>query len=352
MSKKRGEIIRKFLLENTPAHPQDLAAFTGEHFQITRPAILKHIRKLLDLGLLKAKGTNRNRRYLLCPIVDMEWNYLLANVEGEDWLWHQDLLPLLSELPRNVLNILQHCFTEMFNNAIDHSGGSGAHVHLTVDALNTEIVLSDNGEGIFTKIQREMNLLDERHAVLELSKGKLTTDPSRHTGEGIFFSSRLVDTFTILSGGVYFSHEHLTDIDWIAERGKFETGTCVFMEIRNDSPRIAKDIFDQYSPEENDYAFTKTVVPVRLAQYGDELLVSRSQAKRLLVRVDRFRTVIFDFTDVENIGQAFADEVFRVFQNDYPEIELASIKMSTNVEKMINRVLQPGSLALPFTHKY
>ena len=339
MSKKRGEIIRQFLLENTPNHPQDLAAFTGEHFQITRPAVLKHIRKLLDQALLKAEGTNRNRRYFLHPIIDKEWDYLLANVEGEDWLWHQDLSPFLSDLPKNVLDILQHCFTEMFNNAIDHSGGSGAHVHLTVDAINTEIIICDNGEGIFVKIKKEMNLLDERHAVLELSKGKLTTDPLRHTGEGIFFSSRLVDTFTILSGGGYFSHEHISDIDWIAERGKFETGTCVFMEIKNDSTRTTKEIFDQYSPEENDYAFTKTVVPVRLAQYGDELLVSRSQAKRLLVRVDRFRTVLFDFTDVESVGQAFADEVFRVFQNDHPEIELAPINMNTNVKRMVNRVL-------------
>ncbi len=337
MSKKRGETIRQFILENTGGHPQDIAAFTGDHFQITRPAVLKHIRKLIDQGLLHVQGSNRNRRYSLVPITNQEWNYLLDNVEGEDWIWHQDIAPLLGKLPKNVFDILQHCFTEMFNNALDHSGGSGAYVHLTVDAVNTAIMLCDNGEGIFAKIQRELGLLDERHAILELSKGKLTTDPSRHTGEGIFFSSRLPDRFTILSGGVYFSHEHISDIDWVIERKKFENGTCVFMEIKNDSPRTAKEIFDQYSPEENDYAFTKTVVPVRLAQYGDELLLSRSQAKRLLVRVDRFRTVLFDFTDVESIGQAFADEVFRVFQNNHPEIELIPVNINDDVEKMINR---------------
>lgn len=302
---------------------------------------MKHIRKLIKSGLLQFEGTNRNRKYSLRPIVDQIWDYLPENVAGEDWLWHQDLAPLLKDLPPNVLGILQHCFTEMFNNIIDHSGGNAAHVHLTVDAVNTEIMLCDNGDGIFVKIQKEFGLLDERHAVLELSKGKLTTDPSRHTGEGIFFSSRLVDRFAILSGGVYFSHEHNTDIDidWIDERGKFENGTCVFMEIQNNSQRTAKEIFDQYSPEENDYAFTKTVVPVRLAQYGDELLVSRSQAKRLLVRVDRFKTVLFDFSDVKNIGQAFADEVFRVFQNNHPEIELVPIHTNEDVKKMISRAM-------------
>ena len=56
--------------------------------------------------------------------------------------------------------------------------------------------------GIFKKIQKALDLLDERHAILELAKGKLTTDPKHHTGEGIFFTSRMFDEFTILSGGV------------------------------------------------------------------------------------------------------------------------------------------------------
>ena len=55
----------------------------------------------------------------------------------------------------------------------------------------------------------------------------------------------------------------------------------------------------------DDYSFAKTVVPVRLAKIGDENLVSRSQAKRLLQRVDRFRCVVLDFDQVGSIGQAF-----------------------------------------------
>jgi hypothetical protein len=61
--------------------------------------------------------------------------------------------------------------------------------------LDTEIVIYDEGEGIFKKIQRELGLLDARHSVLEISKGKLTTDPDNHTGEGVFFSSRMFDDF-------------------------------------------------------------------------------------------------------------------------------------------------------------
>ena len=42
-----------------------------------------------------------------------------------------------------------------------------------------------------------MHLLDERHAILELSKDQLTTDPARHTGDGIFFTSRMFDSFDL-----------------------------------------------------------------------------------------------------------------------------------------------------------
>lgn len=86
----------------------------------------------------------------------------------------------------------------MFNNAIDHSGGTAITVQINKTAISTEIIISDDGIGIFKKIQSEFDLLDERHAIFELSKGKLTTDPRNHSGEGIFFTSRMFDQFEIL----------------------------------------------------------------------------------------------------------------------------------------------------------
>jgi uncharacterized protein (DUF1330 family) len=82
---------------------------------------------------------------------------------------------------------------------------------------------------------------------------------------------------------------------------------------------------------------TKMLVPVCLEQHGDEALVARSQAKRLLARVDKFKVVIFDFADVSTIGQAFADEIFRVFRNQHPEIEMTRLNASKEVEQMIRR---------------
>lgn len=106
------------------------------------------------------------------------------------------------------------------------------------------------------------------------------------------------------------------------------------MKLNNHSIRIDSDIFKKYSSEDG-ISFSKTVVPVTLARYGDEKLVSRSQAKQLLSRVDQFESVVLDFAGVDSIGQAFADEVFRVFSRSHPNTNIVSIRANESILKSI-----------------
>ncbi|MFT4198570.1 MAG: STAS-like domain-containing protein [Pseudoxanthomonas sp.] len=76
---------------------------------------------------------------------------------------------------------------------------------------------------------------------------------------------------------------------------------------------------------------------MRLAKVGDENLISRSQAKRLLQRVENFRHVTLDFAEVSGIGQGFADEIFRVFANAHPDAELVASHAVPEVQQMIRR---------------
>lgn len=70
---------------------------------------------------------------------------------------------------------------------------------------------------------------------------------------------------------------------------------------------------------------------------GGTDLITRSQAKRLMQRVERFRTVMLDFSGVAGIGQAFANEVFRVFANAHPDVELVPVHTVPAVQQMIRR---------------
>jgi hypothetical protein len=84
-------------------------------------------------------------------------------------------------------------------------------------------------------------------------------------------------------------------------------------------------------------------VLIKLAKYEKEQLLSRSQARRVLARFERFEEVLLDFSDVEMIGQAFADEIFRVYQREHPDIRIIPISASPAVESMIARAEGKGN---------
>lgn len=335
----RGEDIRRYIIENIEKYPSAIAKLAVNHFGITRQAVNKHLQGLAAEKSITQTGKTRNRAYKLCPLSEWKRSYQITDKLAEDVVWRDDIAPVLGDTPDNVKDIWQYGFTEMFNNAIDHSGGTTIIVKVAKTAAATEMVVLDDGVGIFRKIQQALGLLDERHAVLELAKGKLTTDPARHSGEGIFFSSRVFDAFQILSGGVFYSHNFGDESDWILEAQG--TGTLVRMRLHNHTARTVRKVFDQFTSGD-DYGFNKTVVPVELAQYGGDKLVSRSQAKRLLARVELFKMVVFDFAGVVTVGQAFADEIFRVFPLQHPNIELVWIHANSEVKRMIERAKSGG----------
>lgn len=331
--RKRGEELRQYILENAETNPKELISLTIQKYNITRQAVHKHIRILIEQGaLIRIK----NGQYELRPQEEWSTTIPISDKTSEDVVWRNEIAQRISQLPDNALSIWHYGFTEMFNNVIDHSESKTVFVGIKKTAYSTEMFISDFGVGIFNKIRKAMDLLDERHAVLELTKGKLTTDPTRHSGEGIFFTSRMFDKFSILSGDVFLSHNYGNDEDWILENQENQNGTWITMRLKNNTSRTTKEIFDKFTSGDN-FGFTKTVVPVRLAQYGNEKLVSRSQAKRLLERIDRFKIVLFDFNEVESIGQGFADEIFRVFANQHPYIEIMPLNANNTVMQMIQR---------------
>lgn len=332
-----GEKVREFLIQGIVEKEPHLVTSAVRKFAISRQAVLKHVERLKLQNAILIRGTKRKPVYELVPIQVVEQNYLLKEHPEEHDIWEQLVLPLISNLPGNVLGIWIHAFTEMFNNAIDHSGSDSIHVRVSLSAQATEIQVSDNGIGIFKKIQGELDLQDERHALFELSKGKLTTDPKNHSGEGIFFTSRMLDRFEILAGGLFYVHRRDFRYDWLVGDSRPQGGTLVTMALSNHSAMTSKKTFDQFSSTDGEYGFNKTVIPIALAQFGSDSLVSRSQAKRVLVRADKFEHVMFDFAEIPSIGQAFADQIFRVYANEHPGIQLTPINMNPDVRQMVER---------------
>src|SRR5712691_10725348 len=242
----RGAEIRQFILEHVQEHPHDIVTLTAQTFGISRQGVHRRLQSLLHQTMLCVSGTTR-KRYTLRPLVHWVHTYALSANEAEDLIWRRDIRPLLGALPENVLDIWQYGFTEIFNNAIEHSAGQTVVLSVDQTAIDTKIAMLDDGEGIFKKLTRELGLEDERHAVLELAKGKVTTDPVHHTGEGIFFTSRMFDDFRIRSGHVLFAHQRTAAEDWIYEEHTSLDGTRVSMRVHNQASHTTQEVFDAFT---------------------------------------------------------------------------------------------------------
>jgi anti-sigma regulatory factor (Ser/Thr protein kinase) len=344
---KRGRKIRDFLLRNVQDHSADIGKLVQEKFGLSRQSASKYLNDLISEGLLTADGQTRARRYKLRDLANDAFRIEITPNVQEDLEWRNKVRPFLEPyVAPNVLGICNHGFTEMLNNVIDHSGSQTALIMVSRTAVSVELIIRDYGIGIFQKIQQDFALNDPRHALLELSKGKLTSDKTKHSGEGIFFTSRMFDHFSLRSRQLYFARAN-TAGDWLIEvadnQDNPQVGTCVIMQIAIDSPRQVKEVFDRYSSEFDDYGFTRTHVPIKLGLYDDDQLISRSAAKRLLSRVNNFREVLLDFQDVTSIGQAFADEIFRVFAAEHAEVHLVSVGTNPDIDRMIQRAKESSA---------
>ncbi len=336
---RQDPVIREFILRNIDDHPSSIVSVAMETFGFSRPGILRYVQKLVDEGLLTSEGNTYARRYALKNISEKYYTLKIDHLWREDEIWRKDILPLLKGVPENVTGICQYGFTEMLNNVLDHARSPWVSLGFHRTYSETRMIIIDSGTGIFKKIQNDFGLSDPRAALLELSKGKLTSDRKNHTGEGIYFTSRAFDEFRIRSGNLFYSREKHDEDDWLIEvndRTASRTGTLVGMKIRTDAGWSMTDVFDKYRGD--NWKFRKTHVPIKLMQYPGEQLVSRSQAKRLLSRFDNFSEVFLDFQDVEKIGQGFADEIFRVYRESNPDIHLVFCNANPEVTKMIESV--------------
>ena len=111
----------------------------------------------------------------------------------------------------------------------------------------------------------------------------------------------MFDAFHIQSGWLHFS-QGSGAVAGLFDRPAEAPGTRVAMQIDNLSRRTTREVFNDYAaPEE--FSFAKSLVPVALARSEGDKLVSRSQSKRLTLRLERFQTVVLDFAGINNIGQ-------------------------------------------------
>jgi DNA-binding transcriptional ArsR family regulator len=330
---------KKKILSYLSKHPSATGTELREHLEISRQALNVHLRVLIESGSVVKRGSTRNAQYLLptqAPAPEIVSRALVLKGLDEGSVYDElaTLLNLRSHLKPNVEAIVHYGFTEILNNAIEHSEADRCKIHLRLEAGTVSFEVRDGGVGTFFSIASKLNLEDEQAAMVELMKGKTTTMSETHTGEGIFFASKAADRFVLRS--------HRIQVEWNRSRNdvfvsqqRFIKGTGVRFLVQRGAMQRLESVFAKFAPEEYDFRFQKTALFVKLLQPD---YVSRSEAKRLLANLERFREVVLDFKGVHSIGQGFADEIFRVFAKRHPELTISTKNTNPILEAMLRHV--------------
>jgi len=233
----------------------------------------------------------------------------------------------------NIIDILDYCFLEILNNAIEHSQSKNINIKFEKNNNVFKFKIIDTGIGIFNNIMLKKNLSNQLEAVQDLLKGKQTTSPKKHSGEGIFFTSKLADVLTIESSTKKLIFNNLINDIFINEIKK-TTGTKVTFTLSLNSKNNLEKIFKKYT--DDSFSFSKTHVVVKLYEM-DNKYISRSQARRIVSGLNKFKTITLDYKNIKTIGQAFADEIYRIWQKNNPNIKIINKHSNENIDFMINR---------------
>lgn len=335
--------ITQWITAAALAHPDDLPAHLMQRLAISRRRAGRLLDQLVAAQWLQSTGTPRRPHHRPGALRQVVMRYPLAGLQ-EDAPWRRDFAPCFG-LPAEVERMTRHAFTELVNNAIDHSGGENVTVSMRQTPLQLQLLVSDDGIGLFERIDQSFAIDEPALAMLELSKGKLTSAPDWHSGHGLFFTSRLADVFDLHANAVSFQCRGWQRQRWVAQpptaalRGR--PGTSIYLAISLETARTLDAVLRECSLQRDGYAFECTRVPLQLLAGGpgrDSALVSRAEARRVASRLAQFRRAELDFSGIDEIGHGFADELFRVTTREHPNVELVPLAASAQVAAMIAAV--------------
>jgi anti-sigma regulatory factor (Ser/Thr protein kinase) len=317
--------------------PDDLASLVVERTGASRASALKALRRLVDAQWLARSGSRARPVYAPGALRQVVQRYPLAGL-AEDIPWARDFAPYVA-LPPAVARMLQHAFQELLNNAIDHSGGTRVTISVRQTPTQVQLLVSDDGCGLFDRVRAAYAIDDPMHAMLELSKGKLTTLPERHTGRGLFFSSQLADVFDLHANGAAFHRRTWDGPGWRSNARPLDNvGTSIYLAIALDTQRTLAAVLDAWSCDGLGASFDRTSVSLRLLTGPAIALDSRAQARRVVARLQQFRRAEVDFSGVDTIGHGFADELFRVFAREHPGVQIVPLNMTPRVAALVGAI--------------
>ena len=185
--KKRDIIL--YILEKIEKKDKSISKSVSEKFDINQNTVHTYINELVDENIIRR--IKRGSYELVNIKDDIFFDLKKGEIKSDFFIYSRYLENFIKDTGENVKKIWQYVSSEMLNNVMEHSDAKRLNVRIEKNYLKTKLIFWDDGIGIFNKIKKYFDFDEVDDAIYELFKGKLTTDKTNHSGEGIFLVQEL-----------------------------------------------------------------------------------------------------------------------------------------------------------------
>ncbi len=231
MERTRTQNIREFILDQAAMNPMGLARRIAEAYGISRQAANRHLDLLVEAGLLEQSGQTRARVYRLKRTSSLSREVRVTPVLNPARVWEDHIAPVLASDTPAVRDLCRGAFGELMGNAVDHAGASWIQFSFTNNARDIDIVVADDGAGIFEMLRQPLGAASAQEAaamLANLANARAADSPLAR----LVLLARNFQSFAIRSAGVAlaFSLKHGT---WtVSDDPQGRKGTAIAFRLR------------------------------------------------------------------------------------------------------------------------
>jgi DNA-binding transcriptional ArsR family regulator len=239
MTHARTQTIREFILDQAATHPRGLARRVAEAYGISRQAANRHLDLLVEAGLLEQSGQTRARTYRLRRTSSLTRELRVTPVLNPNRVWEDHIASLLAGDRPAFQALCRGAFGELVRNAIADSGASWITFSFSSNARHVELNVSDDGEGIFQRLQARLGATtphDAAEMIANLANARANDSPAAR----LVLLARNFPQFSVRSSGTVLTFDRNTGT-WSVRNGETaRQGTSISFQVRRHDAALAE----------------------------------------------------------------------------------------------------------------
>jgi DNA-binding transcriptional ArsR family regulator len=230
MSRPQTESIREFILDRVADGPKSVARQVAQAYGISRQAANRHLDALVEAGVLEQDGATRSKEYRLRRVAILSREVRVTPVLNADRLWSDHIAPVLAGDRAATRDLCRGAFGELVGNIIAHAGASWINMSFEMTARSIEVVVEDDGHGIFNRLAERIGGSSARGAA-ELMVRHANQRSMSFPASRLSLLARNFESFVITSSGETVAYFAATD-SWSVTPGESPAhGTRVSMRL-------------------------------------------------------------------------------------------------------------------------